>query len=121
MATLSDMGFISRNIKASDPVLNVNSSHKNLIKAVITGGLWPLVAHASLPRNAIKFDKVQAGTVQRENDAKEFKLVDITNQRVFLHPSSVLFSESTWKSPFVTYFRKQATSKVYLRDVTIVS
>ena len=73
-----------------------------------------------LPKSAIKFDRVQGGTVQRENTAKEYKLYDLKEGRVFLHPSSVLFGETMWKSPFLTYFSKHMTSKVFLRDATEV-
>ena len=94
-----------------------------MVKAVILGGFWPRVARVHLPKSAIKFDKVQAGTIQRENTAKEFKFFDIgnTGERVFLHPASILFGEASWKSPFVTYFQKQATTKIFLRDATEVS
>ena len=82
-----------------------------------------------LPASAIKFDRVQAGTVQRANVAKEYKFYDIRapsalgegeSPRVFLHPASVLFSSAEWRSPFVVYFQKQMTSKVFLRDATEV-
>jgi len=124
----------------TSPSLNKNHTNTNLVKAVILGGLWPRVARVSLPKSAIKFDKVQAGTVQRENTAKEFKFFDISSsesgggggggagggrdrgrdERVFLHPASVLFGASVWKSPFVVYFQKQATTKIFLRDATEV-
>ncbi|KAF8832013.1 hypothetical protein HHX47_DHR1000914 [Lentinula edodes] len=100
------------------PGLNVNSSEENLLKALILGGLWPRVARVHLPKSAIKFDKVQGGTVQRENTAKEFKIFDIQEGRVFLHPSSVLFGHASWKSPFIAYFQKSLTTKIFLRDVT---
>ena len=41
--------------------------------------------------------------------------------RVFIHPSSVLFSESGFKSGYLAYFSKAETSKVFLRDATEVS
>ena len=41
--------------------------------------------------------------------------------RVFIHPSSVLFSESGFKSGYLAYFGKAETSKVFLRDATEVS
>lgn len=87
-------------------------------------GLWPRIARVHLPKGAIKFDRVQAGTVQRANEAKEFKFYDISTGedggRVFLHPASVLFHSAEWKSPFVTYFQKQQTTKLFLRDATEV-
>jgi hypothetical protein len=120
LSSLSDLGFIPRSAGASSEELNTNSANTNIVKAVVLGGLWPRVAQVHLPRSAIKFDKVQAGTVQRENTAKEYKIHDLTGVRVFLHPSSVLFGESTWKSPFLAFFQKQMTSKVFIRGATQV-
>jgi ATP-dependent RNA helicase DHX57 len=101
----------------------VNSTNVNLLKAIILGGFYPRVAKVHLPNSAIKFDKIQAGTVQRENTAKEYRLYDTSvtgGQRVFLHPSSVLFKEVAWKSGFVAYFKKQETNKIFVRDVSEV-
>ncbi|KAI0828826.1 P-loop containing nucleoside triphosphate hydrolase protein [Trametes gibbosa] len=120
LAALSQLGFIPANSKPDSPELNANTSNTNLVKAVVLGGLWPRVARVHLPRSAIKFDRVQAGTVQRENTAREYKLYDLRDGRVFLHPGSVLFGATAWRSPFVAYFRKQMTSKVFLRDGTEV-
>ncbi|EPT05932.1 hypothetical protein FOMPIDRAFT_1026812 [Fomitopsis schrenkii] len=120
-SSLSELGFVPPSAASSDPSLNANSQHQNLLKAVILGALWPQVARAVLPRAAIKFDRVQAGTVQRENTAREFRLYDLRGgERVFVHPASVLFAEAAWRAPFAAYFQKQATSKVFLRDATEV-
>ncbi|KAI8990673.1 P-loop containing nucleoside triphosphate hydrolase protein [Trametes punicea] len=122
-SALTQLGFLPPLSKPSAPGLNANAPNTNLVKAVILGGLWPRVARVHLPRSAIKFDRVQAGTVQRENSAREFRMYDVRSgrgQRVFLHPASVLFSATTWRSPFLAYFQKQMTSKVFLRDATEV-
>lgn len=104
--------------------LNTHSSHTGLVKAVVLAGLWPRVARVHLPPGAIKFDRVQAGSIQRANEAKEYKFYDIragdAGGRVFLHPASILFHSAEWKSPFVAYFQKQSTTKVFLRDATEV-
>ena len=120
ISALSSLGFVPEHSKPADATLNTNSANVNLVKAVILGGFWPRVARVHLPKSAIKFDRVQAGTVQRENTAKEFKMYDLKEGRVFLHPASVLFNATAWKSPFLTYFQKQLTSKVFLRDATEV-
>ncbi|KAE9409120.1 P-loop containing nucleoside triphosphate hydrolase protein [Gymnopus androsaceus JB14] len=106
LGPLAAIGFIPLNSTPNSPDLNVNSSNENLLKSIILGGLWP--------RSAIKFDKVQGGTVQRENTAKEFKFFDLREGRVFLHPSSVLFGHASWKSA------KAMTTKMFLRDATEV-
>ncbi|PIL31325.1 hypothetical protein GSI_06023 [Ganoderma sinense ZZ0214-1] len=120
LSALSSLGFIPEHSKPADTALNTNSTNVNLVKAVILGGFWPRVARVHLPKSAIKFDRVQAGTIQRENTAKEFKMYDLKEGRVFVHPASVLFNATAWKSPFLTYFQKQMTSKVFLRDATEV-
>ncbi|KAJ4485738.1 P-loop containing nucleoside triphosphate hydrolase protein [Lentinula aciculospora] len=120
LGPLIAIGFVPLKSNPSSPELNVNSSEENLLKGIILGGLWPTIARIHLPKSAIKFDKVQGGTVQRENTAKEFKIFDLREGRVFLHPSSILFGHASWKSPFVTYFQKVMTSKMFLRDATEV-
>jgi ATP-dependent RNA helicase DHX57 len=118
--SLCDLGFIPLSSRPDSPAINTHSDNTNLLKAIILGGLWPRVARAHLPKSAIKFDKVQAGTVQRENTAKEFKIYDLREGRVFLHPASVLFGATAWRSPFLVYFNKHMTSKIFLRDATEV-
>ncbi|KAF7337468.1 p-loop containing nucleoside triphosphate hydrolase protein [Mycena sanguinolenta] len=120
IGSLTDLGFIPLHSTPSTPALNTNSTNTNLIKAVVLGGLWPRVARVHLPKSAIKFDRVSAGTVQRSNIAKEFKMFDLREGRVFLHPQSILFEVAQWRSPFVVYFQKHMTSKVFLRDATEV-
>ena len=125
-SALLSAGFTSR------PSDDANSSpHPALLKSIIAAGLYPRIARITLPSSAIKFDKVQAGTVQRAQVAKEFKIFDLEpvdassqgparGHRVFLHPSSVLFTQDKWKEPFVCYFRKAVTTKPFLRDATEV-
>jgi len=120
VSSLAGIGFIPLDSTPSTSGLNSCSENTNLVKAVMLGGLWPRVARVHLPKNAIKFDKVSAGTIQRENSAKEFKMYDLREGRVFLHPGSVLFGASVWKLPFIFYFQKHATSKVFLRDASEV-
>ena len=129
LSNLVTLNLVPYGSKPNTPALNVNSAHTGLLKAILLAGLWPRVARVTLPPGAIKFDRVQAGTVQRANEAKEYKFFDIRkpstpaegeSSRVFLHPASVLFSSAEWRSPFVVYFQKQMTSKVFLRDATEV-
>ncbi|KAK0481842.1 P-loop containing nucleoside triphosphate hydrolase protein [Armillaria novae-zelandiae] len=120
LSSLISIGFIPLHSKSSSPSINVNSENISLLKAVILGGLWPRVARVNLPLSARKYDKVQGGTVQRENKAKEFKIYDLRNERVFLHPASVLFDFAAWRSQYVVFFTKVKTSKIFLRDATEV-
>ncbi|GJE89518.1 HrpA-like RNA helicase [Phanerochaete sordida] len=124
LSTLTSLNLVPWGSTPSSPALNTHSAHTGLVKAVLLGGLWPRVARVVLPKDAVKFDRVQAGTVQRANEAREYKFFDVragaAGGRVFLHPSSVLFRAAEWRSPFVAYFQKQQTTKLWLRDATEV-
>ncbi|KAF9454218.1 P-loop containing nucleoside triphosphate hydrolase protein [Macrolepiota fuliginosa MF-IS2] len=115
---LEERGFVPPQCDPMDSTMNANSKNLNLLKAIMLGGLWPRVARVHLPPSAIKFDKIQAGTIQRDNTAKEFKMFDLKQGRVFIHPGSVLFDCASWKSPFLVYFHRYQSSKVFLRDAT---
>lgn len=67
------------------------------------------------------FDRIAAGSQQRDHAAKDVKYFDRTDGRVFIHPSSTLFSQTSYKTRFLAYFTKVHTGKIYLRDVTEVS
>lgn len=120
VSALSEIGFIPNDSTPSTPLLNTSSGNLKLVKAITLGGLWPRVARVHLPKERIKFDKVSAGAVQRENTAKDFKIYDLQEGRVFLHPGSVLFGMADWKPPFLVYFHKHMTNKIFLRDATKV-
>lgn len=93
-----------------------NSENINLIKSIIFAGLNPNIVKVNLPD--AKYDKILSGTVEREKEAKEIKFYTKDDGRVFIHPSSMLFSVKNYSPPFLTYFSKMATSKTFLRDGT---
>jgi ATP-dependent RNA helicase DHX57 len=117
-SALSEIGFIPFGADPSDARLNKNKDNINLIKAIIVGGLWPRIAKVVPPK--AMFDRIAAGSQQRDHHAKDVKYFDRTDGRVFLHPSSMLFSQTSYKSRFLVYFTKMHTAKIYLRDVTEV-
>ncbi|OCF36386.1 ATP-dependent RNA helicase A [Kwoniella heveanensis BCC8398] len=116
LSALSSIGFIDA--KPSEVAkFSVNAKIDNLVKGVIVGGLYPRIARIAMPR--AQFERVQQGSIQKDHEAKEVKMFDQSG-RVFVHPSSVLFNESGFKSGYLAYFAKAETSKVFLRDATEV-
>ncbi|GAA5907364.1 hypothetical protein JCM6882_002817 [Rhodosporidiobolus microsporus] len=116
LSALSSVGFIPFRAQASDPSLNENSQNENLLKAVIFAGTARLV-RVKLPKAV--FDKGISGAIERERESREVKYFE-PEGRVFLHPTSLLFEETRFATPFVTYFNKQVTTKPFLRDTTEV-
>lgn len=86
----------------------------NLLKAIIYAGTGKAV-RIRLPE--VKYEATIGGTTQLQHEAKEVRFFD-TDGRVFIHPSSILFSESKLKNGFLTYFNKSVTTKPFLRDAT---
>ncbi|KZO92472.1 P-loop containing nucleoside triphosphate hydrolase protein [Calocera viscosa TUFC12733] len=117
-STLSDIGFVPFSSSPTDEFLNVNSHNQNLLKAIILGGLWSRVARIALPK--AQFERVAGGTIQKDHTARELKFFDNRGSRVFLHPQSALFAAMAFRTPYVAYFSKAQTSKVFLRDATEV-
>ncbi|CAO3662941.1 unnamed protein product [Rhizopus stolonifer] len=114
LEALNDIGFYHK----SNTGLDTNASNVNLLKSIIFAGLNPNIAKIKLPNT--KYDKVLSGTVEREKEAREIKYYTKDDGRVFLHPSSLLFSNNSYQSSFLTYFSKMTTSKVFVRDGTEV-
>ena len=58
----------------------------------------------------------------QEDPSKLSKVSKSLNQRVFLHPSSALFKQgsTSYTTPWLVYFQKVRTSKVFLRDASLV-
>lgn len=126
LSHLQEMGFVAPSYSPfgvyDDEVYDKNAQHAGVLRSVIMAGLWPAVVRIDLP--SAKFDQSSSGTVQREAEARQVKYFD-RNGRVFLHPSSTLFSCKGFESSYLTTFAKGSTgagpeSKVYLRDATEV-
>ncbi|GAA5824016.1 hypothetical protein JCM3770_004992 [Rhodotorula araucariae] len=116
LLALSSVGFVPLRVRADDPAFNVNSQNENLLKAIIFAGTARLV-RVKLPKAV--FDKGISGAIERERESREVKYYE-PEGRVFPHPGSLLFEETKFATPFVTFFNKQVTTKPFLRDVNEV-
>ncbi|KWU44126.1 P-loop containing nucleoside triphosphate hydrolase protein [Rhodotorula sp. JG-1b] len=116
LQALAAVGFIPLRAKASDPAFNENSQNENLLKAIVFAGTARLV-RIKLPKAV--YDRSISGSIERDREAREVRYFE-PDGRVFPHPSSLLFEETKYTSPFATYFNKQVTTKPFLRDVNEV-
>ncbi|KAF9359069.1 hypothetical protein BGX26_000246 [Mortierella sp. AD094] len=107
-----------RSEKCSCEQDNINSDNMALIKAIILSGLYPNVIKVKMPD--AKFDKMIAGAVERETVTKEIRMFTKDDGRVFLHPTSILFQTNQYQVPFLVYFSKLETSKIFVHDATMV-
>ncbi|KAK3822844.1 MAG: P-loop containing nucleoside triphosphate hydrolase protein [Benniella sp.] len=97
---------------------NIHSENMALVKSIILSGLYPNVIKVKMPD--AKFDKMIAGAVERETVTKEIRMFTRDDGRVFLHPTSVLFQTNQYQVPFLVYFSKLETTKIFVHDATMV-
>lgn len=117
--SLQDVGILPvDNNSTSSARWNRNSGNRNLLRSLIAGAFQPQVAQISFPDK--KFASSVTGTVELDPDARTIKYFNQENGRVFIHPSSILFSAQgyTGAAAYLSYFTKMATSKVFIRDLT---
>lgn len=100
-------------------MLDAQSTNTNLLRALLVASLWPSVVRVDQP--AAKYNASSSGAVRKEAVAREVHYIDEHDGRVFLHPSSMLFHATQFKSNYVAVCRKSAndtTHRTYLRDAT---
>jgi len=107
--------------RASPLGMDAHSHHVNVLRALLVASLWPSLARVDQP--TAKYNASTSGAVLKEAHAKELHYIDEQEGRVFLHPSSMLFHATKFKSNYVAVFAKSASgvagqARTYLRDVT---
>ncbi|CBX96538.1 similar to DEAD/DEAH box helicase [Plenodomus lingam JN3] len=122
LSTLKEISFIHSNYHSNDTsshgMYNKHNANDALLRALIAGSFNPQIARIQLPDK--RFAAGIAGAVELDPEARMIKYFNQENGRVFVHPSSTLFSSQTFSSTatFIAYFNKMMTSKVFIRDIT---
>jgi ATP-dependent RNA helicase DHX57 len=122
LSSLKEISFIPTSYSSSNSssygMYTKQNANDALIRALIAASFSPQIARIQLPDK--KFAAGIAGAVELDPEAREIKYFNQENGRVFVHPSSTLFSSQTFPSnaAFVAYFNKMATSKIFIRDIT---
>jgi ATP-dependent RNA helicase DHX57 len=96
---LQEIGFLSLSYpRSSDSQsLNRNNANDALLRALIAAALHPQVLRIDFP--ATKFAASHTGSVALDPEARTIKFFDATNNRAFIHPSSVCFDAGRgWSS-----------------------
>uniref|UniRef100_A0A672N0A8 RNA helicase n=1 Tax=Sinocyclocheilus grahami TaxID=75366 RepID=A0A672N0A8_SINGR len=132
---LSDIGFVKDGLKArviekmsskgSDGVLeatgyeaNLNSDNTKLMSAMLCAALYPNVVQVRSPQG--KYKLTSKGAMKMQPKAEELRFMTKSDGAVHIHPSSVNFSVRHYDSPYLVYHEKVKTSRVFLRDCSMV-
>ncbi|KAM9600930.1 putative ATP-dependent RNA helicase DHX57 isoform 2-T3 [Trichechus inunguis] len=132
---LSDIGFVKEGLRAreiekraqgGDGVLdatgeeaNSNADNPKLISAMLCAALYPNVVQVKSPEG--KFQKTSIGAVRMKPKSEELKFVTKNDGYVHIHPSSVNYQVKHFDSPYLVYHEKIKTSRVFIRDCSMVS
>ncbi|XP_056423434.1 putative ATP-dependent RNA helicase DHX57 isoform X2 [Hyla sarda] len=133
---LSDIGFIKEGLRARDiekrwaqkgdgvaestgEEANTNAENIKLISAMLCAALYPNVVQVKLPEG--KYQVTRAGAVKMQPKAEELKFVTKNDGYVHIHPSSINYQVRHFDSPYLVYHEKIKTSRVFVRDCSMVS
>ena len=108
-----------------DRQFNANGKEENVVKAVLTAGLYANVI--KIEKTQIKFHRtIEGGAFESTPQAKEYRLLirrevqDAESRngltRVYIHPSSINFSEREYQYPFMVYVGEGSGCSVDNRD-----
>ncbi|XP_033733730.1 putative ATP-dependent RNA helicase DHX57 isoform X2 [Pecten maximus] len=133
---LSDIGFLKEGISQGDiertgqrgsdgvyditgPEANINSSNWKIVAAILVGALYPNVVQVLTPE--AKFSMSSMGAIPKLPRADELRFKTKSDGYIHIHPSSVNFQVNHYESPYLVYHEKVKTSRIYVRDCTMVS
>ncbi|XP_043913365.1 putative ATP-dependent RNA helicase DHX57 isoform X2 [Protopterus annectens] len=133
---LSDIGFVKEGLKAKDiekmsvsggdgileatgEEANCNADNIKLMSAMLCAALYPNVVKVSTPDD--KYQQTSTGAVKTQPKAAELRFITRNDGFVYLHPSSVNFQVRVFESPYLVYHEKVKTSRLFIRDCSMVS
>lgn len=120
LATLQEIGFVTSDREEEiPPQYNFKNASDMIVRAVIAASLLPNLIEIVFPEKTFK--EGSSGAVEKDPEAKAIRFYD-EKERVFIHPSSVLFGSSKFisDSKFLAFGSKMATSKPFISDLTPV-
>ncbi|XP_049617276.1 putative ATP-dependent RNA helicase DHX57 [Syngnathus scovelli] len=131
---LSDIGFIKEGLRSRDierlsskgsdgvleatgPEANLNAENMDLMSAMLCAALYPNVVQVKAPQDVYKMS-VKGAVKMHPN---ELHFLTKNDGCVHVHPSSVNYSFRRYDSPYLVYLEKVKTSRVFIRDCSMVS
>ncbi|XP_019623182.1 PREDICTED: putative ATP-dependent RNA helicase DHX57 isoform X1 [Branchiostoma belcheri] len=106
-------------ITAAGEETNLNANNQQLVAAMMCAALYPNVVQVLTPES--KYSLTSAGAVPKAPKPEELRFKTRDDGYVFVHPSSVNFQVRHYESPYLVYHEKIKTSKIYIRDCSMVS
>ncbi|XP_057861727.2 DExH-box ATP-dependent RNA helicase DExH7, chloroplastic isoform X2 [Cryptomeria japonica] len=128
---LADIGFIKLpkvDCKKNDEIykllddlsqpFNIYAQHSAIVKSTLCAGLYPNVV--AMEEGRIKLGHTSDSARPILAPSKRPRWFDGRHE-VFIHPSSINHMTSEFRYPFMVFLEKVETTKIFLRDTTIIS
>ncbi|XP_068572950.1 putative ATP-dependent RNA helicase DHX57 [Cebidichthys violaceus] len=133
---LSDIGFIKEGLRArvidrmsskgtdgvleaTGPEANLNAENIRLMSAMLCAALYPNVVQVRAPQGNYKM--TSKGAMKMQPKANELRFMTKDDGYVHVHPSSVNYTVRHYNSPYLVYHEKVKTSRIFIRDCSMVS
>ncbi|XP_049284337.1 putative ATP-dependent RNA helicase DHX57 [Anopheles funestus] len=104
--------------KVTGAEINVNGSNNRLLGAILCAALYPNVVKILTPEKSFVTGAV--GAIPRLPQPSDLRFKTQEDGYVALHPSSVNASVGHFGSPFLVYQEKMKTSRIFIRETTMV-
>lgn len=98
--------------------MNSNGENHRLLAALLCAALYPNVVKVLTPEKS--FTMTAGGAMPRLPSANELKFKTNQDGYVNIHPASVNSETGHFASPFLVYQEKVKTSRIFIRDCTMV-
>ncbi|XP_041765318.1 putative ATP-dependent RNA helicase DHX57 [Anopheles merus] len=105
-------------LKLTGAEINVNGTNNRLLAAILCAALYPNVVKILTPEKSFVTGAV--GAVPRLPQASDLRFKTQEDGYVALHPSSVNATVGYFGSPFLVYQEKMKTSRIFIRETTMV-
>ncbi|XP_055641753.1 putative ATP-dependent RNA helicase DHX57 [Toxorhynchites rutilus septentrionalis] len=98
--------------------INANGENNRLLAAILCAALYPNVIKVLTPEKS--FISGAGGAVPKLPQASDLRFKTQQDGYVFLHPSSINSRFGHFNSPYLVYQEKVKTSRIYIRETTMV-
>ncbi|XP_066909694.1 putative ATP-dependent RNA helicase DHX57 isoform X2 [Halyomorpha halys] len=129
---LIDIGFVPGDIKirhrkndiqdriheVTGPALNANGENQKLLAALLCAALYPNIVQIQTPSKM--YQAHISGNIPIDLGPEDIKFKTKADGYVHLHPTSVNHGVAFYPSPYLVYQEKIKTSKVFIRECTMV-
>jgi len=134
---LASIGFVPNNPKSRDldraargkggadavsvvtgPAINANNDNNRVVSSVLCAALYPNIIKVLTPE--AKYKQTAAGAMFKPPTAEDLKFKTSEDGYVNIHPSSLTASVSHFETPYLVFHEKVKTSRVFVREVSMV-